>query len=57
MKKDFTYLPEGLLYGLRRYRFMLTNQEQYCKFSLLRKGYSQEGYTLNPFDDQVLRED
>lgn len=50
MKKAFSYLPESVQYGLRRYRYMITASDQYQKFSRLRKGLSEEGYSLRSFD-------
>jgi hypothetical protein len=51
MNRIANLLPESVAYAFRRYRFMVTHREQYQKLSNLRKGISDEGYTLKPFDD------
>lgn len=50
MKKIYSYLPESVQYGLRRYRYMITASDHYQKFNRLRKGLSEEGYSLQSFD-------
>ncbi len=44
-------LPEAVSYPLRRLKFMLFQRERYLKFTKLRKGNSDEGYSLKSFDD------
>jgi hypothetical protein len=51
MKKILSLIPDSALYYLRRLRFMVTQPERYRKFKYLRSGYSDDGYSLKPFDD------
>jgi len=51
MTKILNLLPDSVIYSLRRLRFMITKRERYQRFSHLRKGISDDGYSLKPFDD------
>jgi hypothetical protein len=44
-------LPEGITYPLRRFKYMFSQRDRYLKFKNLRDGISDEGYTLQPFDE------
>jgi hypothetical protein len=51
MNKLSRYIPDPILYSLRRIRFIIIQNRKYRKFVNLRTGYSEDGYTLKPFDN------